>query len=453
MLRSKLSLRNFSFVIFVLGIIYQLFHFSSPFIDEALYINAGKRIQNGMYLYDGYSSWFNGSPFIWPLLSSIIHEYLGLVGSRLFSSAFTFITLIYFWKLTNKLFNKSIADWSLLLLCSNFYVVSFAFIAVYDSMALCFFIMGFYYFQFETAKSKKLSAFLISISIFVKYAFLGMIPILIMHTLVTKRYKHFWKTLLYIGWLTLPYFYFIRGGFLSSYGAADWSPDRFAILIMLANFLKDSLILCSFGLVLIFIKKENKRYGVFFILSLIMWPTFHILFQNNTSAHKHIVYGFFISFPLIGILFDKLALKKKVLAFSLFVLTFLYQISLFKNSDYIWPNFNTGFEYLNENYQNGEVIFSTKPEHVQYHLKLYKHKSCDLILNDWCIEQTQMKVCNTNWVVINRYKWDKQQVLVDEIINCGFTLESKTSSKLKVVKDIFSFIEVNHQLEIYKKTK
>jgi hypothetical protein len=297
MLKSNLNLKNLSFFIFISGIIFQIFNSPAPFVDEVLYINAGKRIQNGMYLYDGYSNWFNGSPFIWPLLSSIIHEYFGLLGSRILASIFTFIGLIYFWKLTNHLFNKSIADWSLLLLSSNFYVISFAFIAVYDSMALCFFIVGYYFFQFEKPKT---SALLVSLAIFIKYAMIGMLPILIIQSFITKRYRNLIHVLLFLGWLTIPYFYFVRGGFLSSYGVPDWSPERGAILIMIINFLKDSLILCLAGFITVFMSKKYKNYAIFFMISLLMWPAFHVLFKNNTSAHKHIVYGLFIAFPLVG---------------------------------------------------------------------------------------------------------------------------------------------------------
>jgi hypothetical protein len=44
---------------------------NGPFVDEGLYAVAGMRVLEGNGLSDGYIAWFNGSPFLWPVMAAI----------------------------------------------------------------------------------------------------------------------------------------------------------------------------------------------------------------------------------------------------------------------------------------------------------------------------------------------------------------------------------------------
>jgi hypothetical protein len=47
---------------------------NGPFVDEGLYIAAGMRVLEGKGPSDGYITWFNGSPFVWPVIAALGHR-------------------------------------------------------------------------------------------------------------------------------------------------------------------------------------------------------------------------------------------------------------------------------------------------------------------------------------------------------------------------------------------
>ena len=109
---------------------------NGPFVDEGLYTVAGLRVLEGNGLSDGYVRWFNGSPFVWPVMAALGHRLGGLPGARLMATILCTIALIAFFKTAETLFGQPTATWGTLALAINGLFMALAHFAVYDVAAL-----------------------------------------------------------------------------------------------------------------------------------------------------------------------------------------------------------------------------------------------------------------------------------------------------------------------------
>ena len=105
---------------------------NGPFVDEGAYTVAGLRVLEGKALSDGYLAWFNGSPFVWPVLAALGHHLGGLPGARLMAAILSLVTLVAFAKTAEALFGESAAAWGTGALAVNGLFMALAHFAVYD---------------------------------------------------------------------------------------------------------------------------------------------------------------------------------------------------------------------------------------------------------------------------------------------------------------------------------
>jgi 4-amino-4-deoxy-L-arabinose transferase-like glycosyltransferase len=112
------------------------FNANGPFVDEGLYIVAGLRVLEGNGLSDGYITWFNGSPFVWPVIAALGHRLGGLPGARFMAAILSTVTLIAVARTAENLFGRSLAKWCALAFAVNGLFMALAHFAVYDVAAL-----------------------------------------------------------------------------------------------------------------------------------------------------------------------------------------------------------------------------------------------------------------------------------------------------------------------------
>ena len=84
---------------------------NGPFVDEGLYTVAGMRVLEGQGLADGYITWFNGSPFVWPVIAALGHHLGELPGARFMAAILSAVTLVAFAKTAENLFGQSVSAW------------------------------------------------------------------------------------------------------------------------------------------------------------------------------------------------------------------------------------------------------------------------------------------------------------------------------------------------------
>ena len=109
---------------------------NGAFVDEGLYAVAGMRVLEGKGLSDGYIAWFNGSPFVWPVMAALGHRLGGLPGARFMAVVVSMVTLVSFAKTAEALFGESVAVWGTSALSVNGLFIALAHFAVYDVPAL-----------------------------------------------------------------------------------------------------------------------------------------------------------------------------------------------------------------------------------------------------------------------------------------------------------------------------
>lgn len=112
------------------------FDANGPFVDEGLYTVAGLRVLEGHGPSDGYLTWFNGSPFVWPVIAALGHHMGGLPGARFMAALFSTVTLLAFAKTAENLFGQSVSQWRALAFGVNGLFLALAHFAVYDVAAL-----------------------------------------------------------------------------------------------------------------------------------------------------------------------------------------------------------------------------------------------------------------------------------------------------------------------------
>ena len=82
---------------------------NGPFVDEGLYAVARMRVLEGKGLSDGYIGWFNGCPFVWPVMAALGHRLGGLPGARSMAVIASVIALVAFAKTAEALVGESAA--------------------------------------------------------------------------------------------------------------------------------------------------------------------------------------------------------------------------------------------------------------------------------------------------------------------------------------------------------
>src|SRR5207249_7949247 len=85
---------------------------------------------------DGYITWFNGSPFVWPVIAAMGHRLGGLPGARFMAAILSTMTLVAFARTAENLFGQSVAEWCALAFALNGLYMALAHFAVYDVAAL-----------------------------------------------------------------------------------------------------------------------------------------------------------------------------------------------------------------------------------------------------------------------------------------------------------------------------
>jgi hypothetical protein len=113
---------------------------NTAYQDEALYLYAGRvevnHLLHGAVLHTDYSTFFSGSPWLYPVLAGAVDMKFGLVGARLLSLLFMLGTTTLLYSLTRRLFNERVAICSAGLYAVLQSTIVMGYYATYDSAAV-----------------------------------------------------------------------------------------------------------------------------------------------------------------------------------------------------------------------------------------------------------------------------------------------------------------------------
>ena len=128
------------FVILALQIALALRLHNTAFEDEALYLYAGHReiawLLHHQLTYDNYSTYFSGTPFLYPVLGAAVDGLFGLEGARALSLVFMLGATCFVWGVTRRLYGRPAAACAAALFAVAAPTLFLSRLATYDPMAL-----------------------------------------------------------------------------------------------------------------------------------------------------------------------------------------------------------------------------------------------------------------------------------------------------------------------------
>ena len=290
---------------------------NGPFVDEGLYTVAGLRVLEGHGLADGYVTWFNGSPFAWPVVAAIGHHLGGLTGTRLMAVALSIATLVAFTKTAETLFGAVVAAWATAALCVNGLFVALAHVAVYDVAALaCLAVAMWAASRFATrhdVRALVLSALAFGLAVICKYGYLLMVIPLAGLLLSGTRPARPGRALalfglvggVLVGGYCLAFFGSPVPTSATAYFEQVFPRTRGHIAALQVIFGAIPASLAAAGAVVAW-RGGRRMLAVTCIGALAVYPVFHLWTANFVSGQKHVVPGFLFGYLLAGVALDRL---------------------------------------------------------------------------------------------------------------------------------------------------
>lgn len=290
---------------------------NGPFVDEGLYTVAGLRVLEGHGLSDGYLTWFNGSPFAWPVLAAVGHRAAGLTGARLMAVLLSAITLVAFARTAHALFGPTAAAWGTAALALNGLFAALAHFAVYDVPALTGIAIAMWALTRFAATGRHAwlvaAATAFALAVVCKYAYV-LLGLPLVGLLASLRG-------IKASGRPIAWFASIAGGLVAAYVALCFgSPmptsvtayldqpfrrTREHIAALQIVFAIVPLILATAGAIVVW-RRGRRLLVVTCFVALSLFPLFHLWTANFVSAQKHVVPGFLFAYALGGVALERM---------------------------------------------------------------------------------------------------------------------------------------------------
>lgn len=297
---------------------------NGPVEDESLYALVGLRILNGPAdVARAYTPSFNGSPWAWPLLAGPAHALGGLVAQRGVAVLLTLAALAWAAGAVRRIFGDAEATWFLGAFLLSGPLFSLAHLAVYDVLAL-FLLAGAFRLLASRADGGDgapdraagttdlgavAAGFLLGLAFVAKYGYALMAPPLVILAMALaprgRRVRVGARVALPTLAVMMAYLWRVYGGLrlpsAASYATAT-GPRRLTDLLPLlqAGYVAVPLVLAVLGWRRLSSRRE-KMVGAVMVASLLVWPLFHLAAHSTVSGRKHVVAGFLLGYPLVGV--------------------------------------------------------------------------------------------------------------------------------------------------------
>ncbi|MBO6525003.1 MAG: glycosyltransferase family 39 protein [Balneolaceae bacterium] len=330
-----------------------------PSGDEGIYILSGLELLNG--LPDTYSSWHNGSPFIWSLFAGWVYSFTSLIGLRIVTVLMgtTILYLIYLY--SKKFLNEKDARLSVLMIALFAPFWTFSQIAVYDVPGLLLFTLAVVLVQKKKIGFIVLAALFSGLAVLAKYAFIVFFPFLMLFLVLVYERKSLLPLIVLCG---VSGSIVMAHNFLVFNSIIPVSYDSYTVNSVRLGF--NSLyslgisvfILLPFILSYLSVRTKidlPKRWFLLFFGGLLLWPLFHIVTGNPVSAQKHILFGLVFSAPLLVFNFKASLAKAKKGTFFAAGFFFFFQYVVIFNS---WSDLWKANEVLSNNISEESTIIS-----------------------------------------------------------------------------------------------
>lgn len=290
---------------------------NGPFVDESLYTVAGMRVLEGYGLADGYLTWFNGSPFGWPVIAALGHHMGGIPGARFMAALLSSVTLLAFAKAAENLFGPSVSEWSVLAFGVNGLFMALAHFAVYDVAGLTGLAVAMWCVTRVPAPGASIwviaAALAFAGAVIAKYGHVVMVVPLLGLLVSLRGVGQAGRALVVFlgvaGAILMAYVWLCFGSVFptspATYFEQTFGRTRAHIAVLQIVFGLVPFMLASVGALIVW-RRGLRLLAVTCLLALLVYPAFHLWTANFVSGQKHVVAGFLFGYLLAGVPLEQL---------------------------------------------------------------------------------------------------------------------------------------------------
>lgn len=312
---------------------------NTAFADEALYLYAGHlqldQLLDGRPLRPEFTTYFSGSPVLYPIVAAAVDSTFGLAGARALSLVFMLGTTVLLYSLSRLLFNELAGLCAAALFSTTQSTLFLGHFATYDAMAI-FLLALAAWIVIRGARSSSIlvcivAALVIAVGAAVKYATLMFVPTVVMLAALTAFVHHRWRgSVLRVIMLCTFTFAILAGALVLAgddyieglrvtttardHGNADpsdlllnsmkWGGGLFALSLIgtVAYVLRERM-----GGAPRDVRREDRarpwRLALASLLcgTALLAPAYQIHLHTSVSLHKHIGYGLLFAAPIAGV--------------------------------------------------------------------------------------------------------------------------------------------------------
>lgn len=312
---------------------------NTAFEDEALYLYAG-HFQLSHFKYGqspplDFTTYFSGSPVLYPTLAAAIDSRLGLAGARALSLVLMLGTTVLLYSLSRLLFNQRAALCAAALFATTQSTLFLGYFATYDATAVFLLALAAWIVVRGTHRSTIpvciVAAVIMALGVGVKYATLMFVPTIVVLAALTAFPHRRWGGLLLRGILLCTFTGAILAGALAFAGngyvealrftttaRAHGNADPVDLILDCVRWGGGLLALALFGAVS-YVWREGLgevqrttrdddrarlwRLAVGLLLcgTALLAPAYQAHLHTSVSLHKHIGYGLLFAAPMAGV--------------------------------------------------------------------------------------------------------------------------------------------------------
>lgn len=438
-------------------------NYNGPFFDEGIYVTAGIRTLEGVGYSDRFLTWFGGS-LVWPVLAGLGYRAGGLLGSRTVAAVAATLALAAFARAVRNVFDERVSFWAALAFAINGPFFSMARLSVYDVLALTGIAVAFWSVTEMREQDNRIwlgaAAGAYALAVFAKYP-MGLMIIPLVGVLLFLRRERALLDVMLLGFMTaalgLAFFLPLReqiGQFFNwrLQNSPEFGVPYRAIVFTVVSFSAPPFFLALGGWVM----AQNRRWlAGLMILSLLLWPAYHLLTADPVSVRKHLVFGYLFAYPLVGLTLSRIwgggngSVIQKVVAVLMVLLLGGLGLVQANQADQSWPDIRPAADYLLQRVEPGQELLIN--ESWPYTMYLYTEGR---ISSPWDVydeyrirtEEEAPPVCEYDWFVDTRgsYAWPEEIIAAME--SCG-TFEQVFSHTSLVINVGADFNYVSYPVE------
>jgi 4-amino-4-deoxy-L-arabinose transferase-like glycosyltransferase len=412
--------------------------YNGPFFDEGIYVTGGLRALDGQGFSDRYLGWFSGYLLLWPVLAALGYKVAGLIGTRIVALLLGTIAFVATVQAARNLFGQKASFWAAATFALNGPFLALARLGVHDTYALAGIATSFYAVTELKRRDHRIglvvAATAFTIGTFAKYP-MGLMLLPILGVMLVLRKRKAVTDIAIFGFisaalalaLSLP----VREQLATFPGWRLANKPEFGTAPVVIGF---AILYYSAAPLLLalggwFVARDKRGLASVLVLSLTIWPAYHLILRDPVSTNKHLVFGYLFAYPLVGLGLSALwgDVRRSSVArrgAAILIVLALAAIGLVQmnQSDHAWPDTREAASYLITHVQPGQKLLIN--ESWPYTMVLYAegriHSPWD-VFDVYRIThgESEIDLCAYDWFVDAQGSYQWPESVLQTMKQCG----------------------------------